>query len=86
MSTPFVSVRRLAQRINVSLVRATKVALDFLLVVLTEEYGHDREQVLSRLYGVELMEDNCQEALRRLGGGNIVCADSLTFDYDQFTN
>ena len=55
-----------------------------LLQVLTEEYGHDRQQVLSRLYGVELMEDNCQEALRRLGGGNIVCADSLTFDYSQF--
>ena len=55
-----------------------------LLQVLTEEYGHDRDQVLSRLYGVELMQDNCDEALRRLGGGNIVCSDSLTFDYDQF--
>lgn len=55
-----------------------------LLQVLTEEYGHDREQVLSRLYGVEIMQDNVDRALERLGGGNIVCHDALTFDYDQF--
>ena len=53
-----------------------------LLQVLTEEHGHSPSQVLPRLYGVELMQDNVDEALRRLGGGNIVCADSLTFDYE----
>ena len=53
-----------------------------LLQVLTEEYGHDREQVLSRLYGVEIMQDNVNRALERLGGGNIVCHDALTYDYE----
>ena len=56
-----------------------------LLQILTEEYGHDRDQVLSRLFGVELMYDNVEEALRRLGGGKIVCADALTFNFDQLT-
>ena len=52
-----------------------------LLQVLTEEYGHDRDQVLDRLYGVELMQDNVDRARERLGGGHIVCHDALTYDY-----
>ena len=55
-----------------------------LLQVLTEEHGHSPSQVLTRLYRVELMQDNVDEALRRLGGANIVCADSLTFDYESW--
>lgn len=53
-----------------------------LLQVLTEEYGHDREQVLSRLYGVDLMPDNIEIAKQRLPGANLVCADALTYDYN----
>ena len=52
-----------------------------LLQVLTEEYGHDRDQVLDRLYGVELMQDNVDRARERLGGGHIVCHDALTYHY-----
>ena len=52
-----------------------------LLQVLTEEYGHDREQVLSRLYGVEIMQDNVDRALERLGGGHLVCANALEYDF-----
>ena len=52
-----------------------------LLQVLTEDYGHDREQVLNRLYGVDLMPDNIEIARERLGGGHLVCHDALTYDY-----
>ena len=55
-----------------------------LLEVLTKDYGHSRENVLDRLYGVDIMEDNVKEARRRLGGGHIVCADALTFDYESW--
>ena len=49
--------------------------------VLTEDYGHTSEDVMSRLYGVELMEDNVAEAKRRLPGAHISCHDALTYDY-----
>ena len=52
--------------------------------VLTEDYGHTSDGVMSRLYGVELMEDNVEEARRRLPGAHIVCHDALTFDYDSW--
>ena len=52
--------------------------------VLTEDYGHASEDVMGRLYGVELMEDNVAEAKRRLPGAHIVCHDALTFDYDSW--
>jgi hypothetical protein len=52
--------------------------------VLTEDYGHTSEDVMDRLYGVELMEDNVAEAKRRLPGAHIVCHDALTFDYDSW--
>ena len=52
--------------------------------VLTEDFGHASEDVMDRLYGVELMEDNVAEAKRRLPGAHIVCADALTFDYDSW--
>lgn len=52
--------------------------------VLTQDYGHASEDVMSRLYGVELMEDNVALAQARLPGAHIVCADALTFDYDSW--
>ena len=55
-----------------------------LLQVLTEEYGHDRQEVLPRLYGVEIKEEHLEVAKQRLPGANLVCADALTFDYSQF--
>jgi type I restriction-modification system DNA methylase subunit len=60
-----------------------------LLEVLTQEYGHDREQVLNyQLYGVDLMPDNIVTVRKRLGiepgtpaWDHIVCADALAYDY-----
>ena len=52
--------------------------------VLTQDYGHSSENVMSRLYGVELMQDNVDIARARLPGANIVCHDALTFDYDSW--
>jgi hypothetical protein len=55
------------------------------------EHGHDFEQALSTIYGVDLMEDNVQlcrdrllcgrEDLRHIVEKNIVCHDALTYDY-----
>lgn len=55
------------------------------------EAGHDFEQALSTIYGVDLMPDNvklCQdrllcgrEELRHIVENNIVCADALTYHY-----
>lgn len=52
--------------------------------VLTEDYGHASENVMSRLYGVDLMPDNVEVARARLPEANIVCHDALTFDYDSW--
>ena len=52
--------------------------------VLTEDYGHDSVEVQKRLYGVDIMADNIEEARRRLPHANLVCADALTFDYDSW--
>ena len=49
--------------------------------VLIEDYGHTSENVMDRLYGVELMADNVEVAKQRLPGAHIVCADALTYDY-----
>ena len=49
--------------------------------VLTQDYGHASEDVMSRLYGIELMPDNAEAARARLPGAKIVCHDALTFDY-----
>lgn len=55
------------------------------------ENGHDFEQALSTIYGVDLMMDNVelcrerllcgQEHLRHIVERNIVCHDALTYDY-----
>jgi len=59
-----------------------------------ERSGCTLEQALSTIYGVELMEDNVKLCKERLAGPeptmkiieildkNIVCADSLTYDYN----
>jgi len=59
-----------------------------LLQVLTEEYGYDRDQALSRLYGVDLMPDNIARVRERLNiepgsphWDHFVCHDALTYDY-----
>ena len=52
--------------------------------------GHSEENALSRIYGVDIMEDNVQECRQRLDpdnkypeivNQNIVCADALTYHY-----
>jgi type I restriction-modification system DNA methylase subunit len=55
------------------------------------EQGHNFEQALSTIYGVDLMQDNvdlCRERLlcgredlRHIVERNIVCADSLDYNY-----
>lgn len=55
------------------------------------EHGHDFEQALSTIYGVDLMPDNVElcrerllcgrEDLRHIVTTNIVCHDALTYDY-----
>ena len=59
-----------------------------------ERSGCSLEQVLSTIYGVELMEDNVFECKKRLAGPNptpeiikilnknIVCYDALKYDYN----
>lgn len=56
------------------------------------EQGHDFEQALSTIYGVDLMQDNvelCRERLlcgrtelRHVVERNIVCHDALTYNYE----
>ena len=55
------------------------------------EHGHDFEQALSTIYGVEICETNVvecrdrllcgREDLRHIVEKNIVCHDALTYDY-----
>ena len=55
------------------------------------EHGHDFEQALSTIYGVEICEANVvecrdrllcgREDLRHIVEKNIVCHDALTYDY-----
>jgi hypothetical protein len=53
-----------------------------LLQVLTEDYGHPREQVLTQqIYGIDLMPDNVVTAKERTGCDNVFCSDALDFDY-----
>ena len=63
------------------------------LIALKERlmaHGHDERQVLERLHGVELMQDNVDECKDRLDSfnqyrdildKNIVCADGLRYHY-----
>ena len=53
-----------------------------LFQVLTEDYGHPEEQVLTQqIYGIDLMPDNVVTAKERTGCNNVFCSDALTFDY-----
>lgn len=54
------------------------------------EHGHSEENVLGRIYGVDIMEDNIKECRQRLDPKNrypeimkrnIVCADALRYHY-----
>jgi len=54
------------------------------------EHGHDEQQILERLHGVDLMQDNVDECKDRLDPEgkyrdildiNIVCADGLRYHY-----
>ena len=40
-------------------------------------YGITEQQALQDIYGVDIMPDNVEVCLRRLGGGNIVCDNTL---------
>ena len=61
------------------------------VLIRTLENGHDFEQALNTIYGVEICEANVIECRERLLCGredlrhivekNIVCADALTYDY-----
>ena len=54
------------------------------------QHGHSEKNTLSRIFGVDIMEDNIQECKQRLDpdnkypeivNQNIVCADALTYHY-----
>jgi len=54
------------------------------------KYGHSLENILSRIYGVDIMQDNVDECRQRLDPKNefpkiiqknIVCADALRYHY-----
>jgi type I restriction-modification system DNA methylase subunit len=61
------------------------------ILVRKLENGHDFEQALATIYGVEICEENViqcrerllcgQEDLRHIVEKNIVCADALTYNY-----
>lgn len=40
-------------------------------------YGISEEEALKDIYGVDIMEDNVKLCKKRLGGGNIICDDTL---------
>lgn len=43
---------------------------------------HTEDHILKHMiYGVDIQLDNVNETIKRLNGGNIVCADALTYDY-----
>lgn len=43
---------------------------------------HSEAHILTNMiYGIDIQQDNANETKKRLNGGNIVCADALTFDY-----
>ena len=53
-----------------------------LYIELTGEYGHSHDEAISRLYGIDMMEDNVQETCKRLNvpypHDHFVVADGLT--------
>ena len=99
--TPSPLVEEILDKMDQELFKdSTKTFLDpscgdgqFLASVLYRklENGIDFEQALSTIYGVDLMEDNVEEArtrllcgredLRHIVNKNIVCHDALTYDY-----
>ncbi len=98
--TPSPLVEEILDKMDQELFKdSTKTFLDpscgdgqFLASVLYRklENGIDFEQALSTIYGVDLMEDNVEEArtrllcgredLRHIVNKNIVCHDGLTYD------
>lgn len=56
---------------------------NFLFAVMNRlSQFHDKKYILENMiWGVDIQEDNVEETKKRLGGGNIIQADALTFDY-----
>jgi hypothetical protein len=85
--TPTELVIEIVQKLDINQFAAGKTVIDpacgdgqFLIVALGVKmyhFGMPREEALNDIYGVDLMRDNVDLCLRRLGGGNIVMGNTL---------
>jgi hypothetical protein len=85
--TPTELVIEIVQQLDINQFAAGKTVIDpacgdgqFLIVALGVKmyhFGMSREEALNDIYGVDLMRDNVDLCLRRLGGGNIIMGNTL---------
>jgi hypothetical protein len=85
--TPTELVIEIVQQLPIDSFAPTKTVIDpacgdgqFLIVALGVKMCHfcmSREEALNDIYGVDLMRDNVDLCLRRLGGGNIIMGNTL---------
>jgi hypothetical protein len=85
--TPTALVIDMVKKLPVDSFAPTKTVIDpacgdgqFLIVALGVKMCHfcmSREEALNDIYGVDLMRDNVDLCLRRLGGGNIIMGNTL---------
>jgi hypothetical protein len=85
--TPTDLVIEIVQKLDINQFAAGKTVIDpacgdgqFLIVALgvkMHHFGMSREEALNDIYGVDLMRDNVDLCLRRLGGGNIIMGNTL---------
>ena len=85
--TPTELVIEIVQQMDIDQFAPTKTVIDpscgdgqFLIVALGVKMCHfcmSREDALKDIYGVDLMRDNVDLCLRRLGGGNIIMGNTL---------
>jgi hypothetical protein len=85
--TPTELVIEIVQQLPIDSFAPTKTVIDpacgdgqFLIVALGVKmyhFGMSREEALNDIYGVDLMRDNVDLCLRRLGGGNIIMGNTL---------
>lgn len=85
--TPTELVIEIVQQLDIDQFAPGKTVIDpacgdgqFLIVALgikMYHFGMSREEALKDIYGVDIMRDNVDLCLRRLGGGNIIMGNTL---------
>ena len=85
--TPTELVIEMVKQIDIDLFAPGKTVLDpacgdgqFLIVALGIKMFHhkmEREDALKDIYGVDIMRDNVDMTIKRLGGGNVIMGNTL---------